>query len=201
MTCLWPQLFLQVCGEELIENRKPLPSACEREFITRTSIRQEVCCTSQFPALQIQMKDVSTGYKFPTLHTHRKFVRCPQLRHHVSVTPLAWYWAPSFICAPKAGTGWTAFLGSNLFQSRSYICGSLSNFICSSDVVAALFAFNHSWRQTLFFYVPWLLQEGLPSHLFRFWALVQGWHGWDGETRQKRYIFLLQASSSKKKKK
>lgn len=88
VTCLWPQLFLQGCGEELIENRKPLPSACEREFVICTSIRQEVCCTlqvtwmewwyfAQFPALQIQMKDVSTGYKFPTLHKHRKFVRCP----------------------------------------------------------------------------------------------------------------------------
>lgn len=65
------------------------------------------------------------------------------------------------------------------------------------------FSFNDSWWWThckLCLYAPLLLQEALASCFFHFRALLQGWDGWDWETRRPEGSTFLPFRSVKEKK-
>lgn len=152
---------------------------------------------AQLPALKIQMKDVLRSLQIPSTAHAGSFWDAPQFQHHGSVNTLAWYCIPRLTCAPKARTGWNVFLDSNPLQGRSYLREPLSNSICTSHALAAgppliihddglavnpVFMYHCSCKR------PWFLV------FFHFRDLVQGWNGWDWETRWRKYISPLQIS-------
>lgn len=156
---------------------------------------------AQFPTFKIQIKDVFRSLKIPALC----MIDISEMPHYFNIMALWPHWLNTTSLDPTSSQGWNSlkcFPGQQSAPRQVLPDWIFEQLYLYESCFSCQF-FNDSWWWThckLCLYAPLLLQEALASCFFHFRALLQGWDGWDWETRRPEGNTFLPFRSVKEKK-